>query len=374
VVLIPQEMRVVPAATVAENVMLGQTPTRALGMVDTKRMNEMARAQLARLNLEIDPRTRMDRLGFAERQLAVVARALAHRARVLILDEPTAALERREVARLFEVIAGLKRDGVGIVFISHRLDEVCEIADRVTVLRDGRAVETLSRGGFDAERLIQLMTGRDLEELRRPHTLDFGGALLSDARLTLREREIVGLAGLLGGGTTDLLKSIYAEPSRAIARGIGFVPGERAQGLVMGMSVRDNIALPHLRARRIDELVARLIEALDIRPRDPAKSVRELSGGNQQKVMFARWLAGNIRVLLLDEPTHGIDIGAKAQIHRLIRKFADDGGGVVFASSEMIEVLSIADAVLALKGGDVVARLDRTGDYTERALRAALGG
>jgi ABC-type sugar transport system ATPase subunit len=377
IVLIPQEMRIVPAATVAENVMLGQEPTRALGMVDTRRMNATAGALLARLSVAIDPRVRVDRLGVAERQLVVIARALAHEAKILVLDEPTAALEAREVARLFEVIAGLKRDGVGIVFISHRLNEVLAISDRITVMRDGRVVDTLETSAADKERLIQLMTGRDLEELRRPHALDFGAPLLGDGRLVLHEREIVGLAGLLGSGTTALLKLLYGDPATAIGRRIGFVPGERAQGLVMGMSVRDNIALPSLGRigrRALDELVAKLMDALDIRPRDPARPVRELSGGNQQKVMFARWLAGNTRVLLLDEPTHGIDIGAKAQIHRLIRKFADDNGGVVFASSEMIEVLSIADAVLVLKAGHVAARLDRTGDYTERALRAALGG
>jgi ABC-type sugar transport system ATPase subunit len=240
------------------------------------------------------------------------------------------------------------------------------------------------------------MTGRDLEQdYHHGGSREPGGALLEHEDVTLHEGEVVGLAGLLGSGTTEMLfrlygangkgnrRDLYKSPSDAIGDGIGLVPGERGLGLVMGLSVRENIILPNLdrlkttvglNRKAIDALVDELMEIVDIRPRDPGKPVRDLSGGNQQKVIFARWLAGHARVLLLDEPTHGIDVGAKAQIHRLMNRFAEDGGGIVFASSEMVEVMSVSDSVIAMRNGDIVARLTRDGDYTERALRDALGG
>lgn len=409
IVLIPQELRLVPAFTAAENVMLGHPPIRrALGvlpLIDRRRMREDARPVLGRLGFTADLDSRVDGLPYAEQQLVAIAKALSHQAAVLILDEPTAALERREVERLFETITTLKAHGVGIIYITHRLDEVIRIADRCTVLRDGRLVDVCDRAGLQVDRLTRLMTGRDLEKLHWRESRDLGVPLL-EARMdghavSLRQREIAGLAGLLGSGTTALLKKLYgaagrplalrvngrqahpASPAQGIAAGMGFVPAERAEGLVMSLSVRDNIVLPNLDrlSRRlrlddaaIDRLVERLVLALDIRPRDPRRIARELSGGNQRKVIFARWLAGNIRVLLLDEPTQGIDVGAKVQIHRLMHEFAADGGAILFASSEMTELLAIGDSVLAMRDGRIVARLDRSGDYTERALRALLGG
>jgi ABC-type sugar transport system ATPase subunit len=277
-----------------------------------------------------------------------------------------------------------------------------EIADECTVLRDGAVVAHTARGEFDAESLVRHMTGRDLEELHRPHEREFGASALeaSSGALRARAREIVGLAGLLGSGTTPLLRRLFgdaggatlrlrgrdvavAHPADAIRAGMGLVPGDRAHGLVLGMSVRDNIVLPNLErlagrfrfdGPAIERLVARLMEALDIRPRDPRRPVRELSGGNQQKVIFAKWLAAEADMLLLDEPTQGVDVGAKAQIHRLMHDMAGRGGSIVFASSELHEVMAMSDAVLAMRRGRIVARMDRGGDYTERALRAALGG
>ncbi|MCC7167366.1 MAG: sugar ABC transporter ATP-binding protein [Rhodospirillales bacterium] len=415
IVVIPQELRVVPAASVAENVTLGLWPSKkilgALPVVDKAEMRRMAAEALERLNVALPLEARIDSLSFAERQMAVIARALLRKARVLILDEPTASLENREAQRLFELIEGLKAQGVVIIYVSHRLDEIVALSDHCTVLRDGKVVARRAKGGIDKEELVRLMTGRDLEELQRPHNREFGPPLLeadkidggASARpLTLRRGEVLGLAGLLGSGTTQFLyrlfgaaatktpitvdakKHTFESPADAIKAGLGLVPGERALGLVMSLSVRDNIILPNLDTlggrwnldiKAMDRLAASLIELLDIRPRDPHRLVRELSGGNQQKVIFARWLASKATVLLLDEPTHGIDVAAKARIHRLMREFAAKGGGVLFASSEMVEVVSMSDTLLAMRQGQLVAEMKRgEGEFSERALRAHLGG
>ncbi len=409
IVVIPQEVRVAPALSVAANVTLGDLPTRrvfgVLPALDERRMAEQASAPRAQLSLDIAPLMPAGRLGIAERQLVTIARALARQARVLILDEPTASLEAREVARLFGVLAGLKAKRAGLVFVTHRLDEVMRIADRCTVLRDGRAVGTFARHELDLDGIVQLMTGRDLGERHRPQARAPGPALLEFASpgsaepAALREREVVGLAGLLGSGTTELLRRLFGahgsvplklrgrettlrSPADAIAAGVGFVPGERGQALAMNLTVRENIVLPNLdrlagrwRLNRVavERLVERLMTELDIRPREPGKRLSELSGGNQQKVAFARWLAGNAALLLLDEPTHGIDVGAKAAIHRLMREFAENGGAIALASSEFEEILAVSDRVLAMRQGALAAELRRDGDYSERALRRALG-
>jgi ABC-type sugar transport system ATPase subunit len=408
IVIIPQEIRVVPALSIAANVAMGELPVRRLfGLlpdVDTRRMEDLAREWLGRLSVDLDVRRPAGSLGFAERQLLTIARALARKARVLVLDEPTASLEAREVARLFEVLGTLKRSGAGIVFVSHRLDEVMEIGDRCTVLRDGRVLGSFARSEFALERIVALMTGRELAAAQRAQHSEPGEeafAFEHDGRQTeIREREVLGIAGLLGSGTTELLRRLFGaadpvtakvraqrgtlrSPAEAIAAGIGYVPADRGQALVMGLSVKENIVLPNLArmsgawgldAGRIDGLVRGLITALDIRPRDPGRKLRELSGGNQQKVIFARWLAGNAAVLLLDEPTHGVDVGAKAQIHRLMRDFADRGGAVAISSAEFNELLALSDRVLAMRQGRITAHLTREGEFDEMALRKALAG
>jgi ABC-type sugar transport system ATPase subunit len=407
IVTIPQELRLVPALGIAENITLGDPPVRRfLGlvpMIDRARMREEARKVLADLDFAPDPDAPAGSLGFAERQLVMIAKALRRRCRVLILDEPTAALEKREIDRLFAVLARMKRQGAAIIYISHQLAEVVALADRCTILRDGRVAAVARRGAFDAEHLVRAMTG-GLEE-RAPGAAATAGATVLEEPETradairLRAGETIGLAGLLGSGTDRVLARLFGtlpapgtvrvngiprrltSPAAAIAAGIGMVPGERTLGLVMNATVRDNILLPSLDlfTRRgcldlaaADRLVAELMDLLDIRPRRPLAKASALSGGNQQKVIVAKWLARRVGILLLDEPTQGVDVAAKAQIHALLRDFARRGS-VLVNSSDLGELVLMCDAVLAFHHGRIVARIERSG-LDEPRLRSAVGG
>jgi ABC-type sugar transport system ATPase subunit len=406
VITIPQELQLVPALSIAENLALGDPPVRRLlglaAIVDRPRMREEARAQLASFDFAPDPDWPVRQLGFAEQQIVAIARALRRHCRVLILDEPTAALENREIVRLFAVLRRLKDQGTAIVYVSHRLEEIVELADRCTVLRDGRVAALVRRGEFAAADLVQAMTGRAAEQ-QTITPAEPGDVLLADVErgadaITVRAREVVGLAGLLGSGTTQVLQRFFGlapavtaarvngrlrrldNPASAIDSGIGLVPPSRRLGLVMNQSVHDNILLPSLgrhgrglggrRAGR--RLVAELIDLLDIRPRRPELKVSALSGGNQQKVILAKWLARRVEVLLLDDPTQGIDIAAKAQIHALLRDFAARGGGVLLSSSDLSELANVCDAVLALRRGTIVARIERGERLDEERVHAAI--
>jgi ribose transport system ATP-binding protein len=408
IVTIPQELRLVPALSVAENIALGDLPVRRFGplaMVDCARMREEAREVLAELDFAPDPSAPVASLSFAERQLVAIAKALRRRCRIFILDEPTAALEQREVARLFSVLARMKRQGTAVIYVSHRLDEVVAIADRCTVLRDGRVATVAARGAFTANDLAAAMTARAAENAVTT-SLPSGKPLL-DARpdgvahVRLREGEIVGLAGLLGSGTDRMIRGLFgaasepamvevggnerplASPGDAIAAGIGMVPGERSLGLVMNQTVRDNILLPNLDAlSRMgcldrdagDRIVAELMELIDIRPRQPNLKASALSGGNQQKVILAKWLARRVAVLLLDDPTQGIDVAAKAQFHALIGDLAARGGGALLYSSDLGELARLCDRVLAVRQGRIATALERSAGIDEPKLRSAIGG
>jgi ABC-type sugar transport system ATPase subunit len=407
IVTIPQELRLVPALSVAENIALGNVPIRRLGpvaLIDRKRMETDARAILAQLDFVPDMRRPVAELSFAERQLVAIGRALHRQCRVFILDEPTAALEQHEIDRLFAVLARMKARGTAIIYISHELDEVVAIADRCTVMRDGRVVATSARGAFSVEDLVRAMMGRPSETpLAASPAL---GTVLLEAPtdgthpIRVRAGEMIGLAGLLGSGTEAIMRRLFGigghaapvpieqatrrlrGPADAIAAGIGFVPGERALGLVLNQSVRDNMLLASLDRIRSglavdraagERIVAELMELLDIRPRRPDLPVSALSGGNQQKVVLAKWLARRVHVLLLEEPTQGIDVGAKAQIHQLIRDFVHRGGGTLIASSDLAELARLCDAVLAVRHGSIAARLERSDGLNEPKLRAAIG-
>jgi ribose transport system ATP-binding protein len=410
IVTIPQELRLVPALSVAENLTLGDPPLRhafGFAVVDRTHMREEARSALAKLDFAPDPDIRVDRLSFAERQIVAIAKALRRDCKVLILDEPTAALETREIERLFAVLARMKSAGTAIVYVSHRLDEVVALADRCTVLRDGRVAARSRRGEFKIPDLVAAMTGSAAIEIKTEATAP-GAVLLEDVAdrpdaVRLRAHEVTGLAGLLGSGASAVLRRLFgvggeavdvrrdgvlkriADPAAAVRQGIGFVPGERRLGLVMNLSVRDNILLPSLgrltRGRaggldraRGDLVVEQLMELLDIRPRRPQLPVSALSGGNQQKVILAKWLARDVGVLLLEEPTQGVDVAAKAQIHTLIRDFARRGGGALVRSSELAELTLICDAIVALHQGRVTDRIERTEGFDEKRLHAAIGG
>ncbi|GAA1643534.1 sugar ABC transporter ATP-binding protein [Georgenia ruanii] len=402
-----QEFNLVPQLSVAENVMLGRQPRR-LGVVDTRRMNALAREALGRVGLTLDPRTPVGRLGVARQQLVEIAKALSLDARVLILDEPTAALTDVEVDRLLRLMAELRERGVGQIFISHHLEEIRRIGDRVTVLRDGRSVGTVP-ATTSTDELVRMMVGRSIaqqyprertpvaEELLAVERLTRPG-VFEDVSLAVHAGEVVGLAGLVGAGRTEVLRAVFgADPYAAgsvrvrgaelprhdvrasIAAGLGLVPEDRkTQGLVLGATVGENLALVQLRRAtrggvvdlgRLRDVATRAVRDLGIRTPSIAAPVRNLSGGNQQKVVMGKWLAADPAVLLLDEPTRGVDVGAKVEIYQLINKLTAAGRGVLMVSSELPEVLGICDRILVMAQGRLVGELAHA-EATQDAVMA----
>jgi ribose transport system ATP-binding protein len=398
-----QELDLVDGLSIAENIFLGHEQA-AFGFTRRGEMNRAARDLLHRLGHgEMRPTIEVGRLPAAGKQIVSMARALSHDARLIVMDEPSAALAHDEVANLFRVIRDLTAQGVAVVYISHRLEEIREIGDRVTVLKDGRtAAVGLPARDTPTSTVVSLMTGRDVEYVfpprpepgshdNRPEVLKVEGLTLAgrftDVSLTVREGEIVGLAGLVGSGRSEIVETVFGarrassgqvvlsgEPvpsgstSRAVQLGMGLAPEERkSQALLMNETVARNITIAGLtkysrfgwmNRRDESETATRLVKALDIRPSDPRRPVRTLSGGNQQKAVFARWLVEDRKLLLLDEPTRGVDVGARAELYAVIRRLADQGVGVLLVSSEVPEVLGLADRVLVLREGRVIHESD----------------
>ncbi|MEP6478777.1 MAG: sugar ABC transporter ATP-binding protein [Rhodoglobus sp.] len=399
-----QEIDLLPNLSVAENIMLGREPRR-FGFIDWKRMRSSAASALASLGIEIDPASPLGSHPLAVQQLVAIARAVSTELRVLVLDEPTSSLDQDEVAELFRVIRELKARGVAILFISHFLEQVYEICDRVTVLRNGELIGEYLTTELLRIDLVQKMLGREAVELDVLDARNVGGADLGEQQpivsargigrqkgllptdLDVYEGEVLGLAGLLGSGRTELARLLsgidrpdsgeitvdgvvkhFREPRRALRAGIAYASENRkTEGIIAELSVRDNISLALQAERgwlrrigraRQDELSASWIEALDIRPADPERLAGLLSGGNQQKVMLARLLALAPRLIVLDEPTRGIDVGAKVEIQRLIADLAGTGMSVIFISAELEEVLRVGHRILVLRDREVVARLD----------------
>lgn len=390
---IHQELNLVPTMTVAQNISLGREP-RKLGLVDRKKLAQVAQDAMSRIGMDLDPKAQLGDLGVARQQLVEVAKALSLDARILILDEPTAALTGTECEALFAVIDELKARGVGMVFISHHLDEIARVGDTVVVLRDGEAVAEVPADTHEDE-LIRLMVGRELSEQfpRRPRPREDNatelltvcgvstGDLVKDVSFSLYTGEVVGLAGLVGAGRTELIRAIAGAEKRtgtitvrgkdlpagdiaaAVNAGIGHVPEDRKnQGLVLDAPITQNIGYATLgrtaKAGMVDRGGQRrraqdVSDKLRVRMRDIDQHVRDLSGGNQQKVVFARWVVAGSSILLLDEPTRGVDVGAKVEIYELIQEVTDSGGAVLMVSSELPEVLGMSDRILVMSQGRI---------------------
>ncbi|WP_405525320.1 sugar ABC transporter ATP-binding protein [Streptomyces canus] len=398
-----QEFNLVPDLTVAENIFLGRQPRR-LGMIDRKTMEADAEVLLKRVGVNVSPRARVRELGIARLQMVEIAKALSLNARVLIMDEPTAVLTSEEVDKLFAIVRKLREDGVGIVFITHHLEEISALGDRVTVIRDGKSVGQVPASTPEDE-LVRLMVGRSIEQQYPRERGDTGAALLGDTGAALLKvegltrdgvfhdigfevhaGEVVGIAGLVGAGRTEVVRAVFgADPydkgavkvsgaplkghdvGAAMAAGIGLIPEDRkGQGLVLDQSVEENLGLVTMRAATraglVDlkgqrEAAARIAEQLGVRMAGLHQHVRTLSGGNQQKVVIGKWLLADTKVLILDEPTRGIDVGAKVEIYQLINELTAAGAAVLMISSDLPEVLGMSDRVLVMAQGRIAGEL-----------------
>jgi ribose transport system ATP-binding protein len=408
VVAVYQEVNLLMFRTVAENIFLGREP-RKFGFVDWAKLNRQAGELLQNLGLNINPKAELGTLNIALRQMVAIARGVSIGAKVLVLDEPTSSLTEKEVGILYDVIRRLKAQGTAIVYISHRFDELYAVCDKVTVLRDGKLVGTRDLAGLERLDLVCMMLGKQREELEKKGATAFGeqheaqpesvpllkteklcrGRRLRNVSLEARHGEILGMAGLLGSGRTDVARAIFGadriedgkimldgktvnlnSPTDAINAGIAFLSEDRkAEGIIPEWSVRENLtlaALPALtkmgvvsRAKQ-NEIVDKFIKRLGIKTSSPEQKIRELSGGNQQKVLLARWLCKNPKFMIMDEPTRGIDIGAKGEIQKLVNELASEGLGVLMISSELEELVEGSSRVVVMRDGELVAELPRS--------------
>jgi len=420
VAIIHQELNLIPHLSIAENVFLGREPLNAWGLIDFRKICDETRTLLERLDLHMDPRRNVSELRVGQQQIVEIAKALALDARAIIMDEPTSAISEREVDVLFDLIRSLTAQGVAIAYISHRLEEVFRVADRITVMRDGRTVASRACGELRHDDVVRLMVGRDVEDffartdapagaeafraekVRLDHPDRPGDYLVKDVSFSVKRGEVLGLFGLMGAGRTELFETIFglhprtssgrsflegteltiASPADAINAGIALVPEDRKrQGLVMDMSVGASVSLAGIRqierlgflSRRLEQaLTEKYVSRLRIKTASMRQPVKNLSGGNQQKVVIAKWLATKPRVLFLDEPTRGIDVGAKNEIYRLIGELAAAGLAIIMSSSELPEIMTMADRIIVLSEGRQTAEFPRALATQESILKAAL--
>ena len=411
--MIHQELSPVPYMTVAENIFLGREPLGRMGFIDKRKMIADTKALLDRLEINIDPMTVMKTLSVANTQMVEIAKAISYDASLIIMDEPTSAITEREVAHLFRMISTLKSKGVAIVYITHKMDEVFQIADDVTVFRDGKHISTLPAAQTDKNLLISMMVGRELTNIFPKTDAPIGEIILSVRNLTrkgivhdvnfdLRRGEILGLAGLMGAGRTEVIEGIFGikeidsgeitvkgkrvtikSPADAIKNGLALLTEDRKLTGIMGvLPVRDNMTIASLSSFVVNGLLnKRVIEdtcnrekgRLEIKTPTMDQTIRLLSGGNQQKVLVSRWLLTVPDILILDEPTRGIDVGAKSEIHRLMCQLANEGKAIIMISSELPEVLGMSDRVLVMHNGRIGGEFQRKDATQENIMRAATG-
>jgi len=412
--IIHQELQLMNHLTVAQNMFIGREPRGRLGLfLDEDKLNAQAHDILARMHVTLDPRALVSSLTVARQQMVEIAKALSFDSRVLIMDEPTSALNDAEIAELFRIIRDLKKRGVGIIYISHKMDELKQIADRVTVLRDGEYVATIAAKDTTVQAIIGMMVGRTLTDAApSQHIANQGevalevtrlnaGPLVRDVSFALRKGEILGFAGLMGAGRTEVARAVFGadpiesgeivlkgvkatirNPSDAVARGIGYLSEDRKRfGLATGMSVESNIVMSNLRKflslnfflrrTQIRKTAAHFINLLAIRTPSATQEVRLLSGGNQQKIVIAKWLERDCDVLFFDEPTRGIDVGAKSEIYKLLRSLADQGKAIVMISSELPEILRMSDRIVVMCEGRITGELLAAGATQERIMQLA---
>ncbi len=397
--MIHQELNLMPHLSVAQNIFIGREPKTAGIFLDKAAINRNAKALLDSLGLEIDPNTLISDLTVAKQQMVEIAKALSYNSELLVMDEPTAPLTDTEIEELFRTIRDLRDKGHGIIYISHRLDELWQISDRITVMRDGQYIDTLPTAEVSKERIIELMVGRVIYEEPKQHSnvppdapvvmevKNMNARNVHDVSFTLRRGEILGFAGLVGAGRTETMRAIFGadpkaggevwlsgekvtirEPNDAVNHGIGYLSEDRkAFGLATGLSVRDNCVMANLSAyttalivndRAINEVSQEYVEKISIRTPGINQLVRNLSGGNQQKIVVAKWLIRNCDILIFDEPTRGIDVGAKSEIYKLMNTLIDEGKSIIMISSEMPELLRMSDRVLVMCEGRITGELD----------------
>ncbi|MCD5324563.1 MULTISPECIES: sugar ABC transporter ATP-binding protein [Pontibacillus] len=414
IAFIHQELNVWPDLTVLENLFINKEPVTKFGLIQTKKMKAIANEQFEKLAVSIPLHKEAGQCSVGEQQMIEIAKALMTDAKVIIMDEPSAALTDREIEKLFDVIRSLKKQGVSIVYISHRMEEIFTICDRITVMRDGQTVDTTPIPETSFDDVVRKMVGRELTDRFPERTPEPGESVLEvkglgrkgvfrDVHFTARAGEIVGVAGLMGAGRTEIMRTLFGldgkyegeifvngqkvdvkNPSQAVKLGLGFITEDRkGEGLVLDFPIKDNIALPSLRSftknsliqeKEEQEFVDMLIKRLTVKTESSKTEAKNLSGGNQQKVVIAKWIGIGPKVLILDEPTRGVDVGAKREIYQLMNELTDRGVAIIMVSSELPEVLGMSDRVLVVHEGTIAGELNRDEADQEKIMTLATGG
>ncbi|MCY8453672.1 ribose ABC transporter ATP-binding protein RbsA [Bacillus spizizenii] len=414
IAFIHQELNIWPEMTVLENLFIGKEISSKLGVLQTRKMKALAKEQFNKLSVSLSLEQEAGECSVGQQQMIEIAKALMTNAEVIIMDEPTAALTEREISKLFEVITALKKNGVSIVYISHRMEEIFAICDRITIMRDGKTVDTTNISETNFDEVVKKMVGRELTERYPKRSPSLGDKIFEvknasvkgrfeDVSFSIRSGEIVGVSGLMGAGRTEIMRALFGvdrldsgeiwiagkktaikNPQDAVKKGLGFITENRKdEGLLLDTSIRENIALPNLSSfspkglidhKREAEFVDLLIKRLTIKTASPETHARHLSGGNQQKVVIAKWIGIGPKVLILDEPTRGVDVGAKREIYSLMNELTERGVAIIMVSSELPEILGMSDRIIVVHEGRISGEIDAQEATQERIMTLATGG